>query len=67
LVLPQQARPYGGNEERSADGYKPEKENYNDWMLLMHQVVAQSRAPGRDAAIGEAYVQNAQALGDMKN
>lgn len=66
LVMPDQARPHGRHEEGSTDGDKAEEENDNDGMLLIHQIVAQPRPSGGDAPIGEAYVQSAQAPGNME-
>ncbi len=49
--------PYGGQNERGACGYEPKEEYYDYRVLVVHEIVAKSRASRRDAAIGKLDIE----------
>lgn len=57
--------PNGRQEERRASGDKAEEEDYYERVLVVHEIVAQTGAAVRDAAIGELYVESSKRGGDV--
>lgn len=57
--------PYCGDEESGAGGDEAEEEDYDDGVLFVHEVVAQTGARVCDAAIGEHDVEAAECGGDV--
>jgi len=65
--MPSQDVPDGRQEEPSASGYEAEEEDDHGEVLLVHEMVAQTRATTRDAAIGKLNVELAEAGRDAFN
>lgn len=67
LVVPGQKLPYDRYEQGNTGGDEAEEEYQDNWMLLVHEIVPQSRSTARDAAICEEDIEFTERRWDMVN